>query len=84
MVSCRYRFEAQRGERVKIILTRISTSGRACLTRIDESTGLAECSGDKSATLRLYENIWNNAPPIRKGCFCSQTTTGEYEYYEEN
>lgn len=71
--SCVYRFEAQKGERVKITLTRLLTSGRLCKTREDVDQGRFQCFGNTTSAVRFYELPWDNegAAAVPRDCLCA-------------
>ncbi|KAF7286393.1 hypothetical protein GWI33_005683 [Rhynchophorus ferrugineus] len=63
-ISCIYRFEAQKGEKVKLTLTEVRIKNRKCSTKVSSDMDRMECVGNVSATLRLFEVPWNDVPPI--------------------
>jgi hypothetical protein len=69
--SCTFRFEAQRGERVKLRITRLQTGGRRCVNLPQPDLGRLQCDANCTAFLRLYEHPWNDAPPLERDCLCS-------------
>ncbi|XP_068086166.1 uncharacterized protein [Anabrus simplex] len=75
-LSCVYRFEAQRGERVKLTLRNLLTGGRRCTTVTQPDLGRLACRPGVNATgiasLRLLEIPWLDAPPLARDCLCSQ------------
>ncbi|XP_074031451.1 uncharacterized protein [Leptinotarsa decemlineata] len=70
-ISCVYRFEVNKGEKIKITLTEMTIRNRNCQTRISKDTNRLECFGNTSATLRFYEVPWMDVPGIPKDCLCS-------------
>lgn len=57
-LSCVHRFEAQRGERVRIVIRRVMTGrNRTCESRIDEDTNRSYCYGDPRVKVEVIENI---------------------------
>lgn len=50
---CVYRFEAQRDERIRIIIRKIYTKNRQCLSRIDSDTKRSYCFGDTRAKVEV-------------------------------
>lgn len=50
---CVYRFEAQRDERIRIIIRRLYTRTRQCLSRIDSDTKRSYCFGDTRAKVEV-------------------------------
>ncbi|XP_025837357.1 uncharacterized protein LOC108732223 [Agrilus planipennis] len=71
-ISCVYRFEAKKDEKVKITLTKVIIKGRNCVTKISPNTDRFQCYGNRSATLRFFEIPWNDVPPISRDCVCSE------------
>ena len=54
-LKCVYRFEAQRGERVRIKIRRVTTMNRECSSRVDEDINRSFCYGN--TTVKLEVNI---------------------------
>lgn len=71
--SCVYRFEAQRGERVKITLSRLKTGDRLCKTREDIDQGRFQCFGNTTATVQFYELPWSGdgGTAVPRDCLCA-------------
>jgi hypothetical protein len=69
--SCTFRFEAQRGERVKLRITRLRTGGRRCINVQQPDLGRLQCDANCTASLCLYEHPWSDAPPLARDCLCS-------------
>jgi len=69
--SCTYRFLAQRGERVKIRITRLQTGGRRCINVQQPDLGRYQCEANSTASLRVYEQPWTDTPPLPRDCLCS-------------
>ncbi|XP_030765063.1 uncharacterized protein LOC115889262 [Sitophilus oryzae] len=74
-ISCIYRFEAQKGEKVKITLTDVKIRNRNCDTRVSRDIERVECVGNVSATIRLFEVPWNDVPPTPRDCLCGVDKT---------
>lgn len=55
---CVYRFEAQRDERIRIIIRKIYTRNRHCLSRIDTDTKRSYCFGDTRAKVEVRVTGW--------------------------
>lgn len=54
--SCRYRFEAQKGERVRLTLTNLRAGNRSdCETQNEGGWGRLECVGKPSAFVQIQE-----------------------------
>ncbi|XP_035794280.1 uncharacterized protein LOC118467651 isoform X1 [Anopheles albimanus] len=72
-LHCIYRFEAQRGERVRIEITRAMTGNRTCDSRVDPDTGRSYCFGDSSARVEIFERPWHESILFPRGCICNST-----------
>ncbi|XP_056645743.1 uncharacterized protein LOC130450988 [Diorhabda sublineata] len=70
-ISCVYRFEVKKDERIKITITEMIVKNRRCETVISRDTNQLECFGNTSATLRFYEVPWNDVPGVPKDCLCT-------------
>ncbi|XP_033606214.1 uncharacterized protein LOC111861304, partial [Cryptotermes secundus] len=70
-MSCTFRFEAQRGERVKLRITQLQTGGRRCVNAQQPDLGRLQCDVNCTASLRLYEHPWRDTPPLARDCLCS-------------
>lgn len=57
-LSCVHRFEAQRGERVRVVIRRVLTGrNRTCESRIDEETNRSYCFGDSRVRVEVRNGI---------------------------
>jgi hypothetical protein len=56
---CRYRFEAEQGERVKLTITRLATGFGKCQSVLDPVVGRHRCIGNGTATVVVHEVPWN-------------------------
>ncbi|XP_069694968.1 uncharacterized protein [Periplaneta americana] len=72
-MSCTYRFEAQRGERVKLRVTRLQTGGRSCLNARQPDLGRLLCHANCTASLRVLEQPWADTPPLARDCLCASS-----------
>ncbi|KAL1491919.1 hypothetical protein ABEB36_012439 [Hypothenemus hampei] len=63
-ISCVYRFQAQKGEKIKITLTDVRIKNKHCDTELNQDTERLECIGNISATLRFFEVPWNDVPGL--------------------
>ncbi|CAH1119115.1 unnamed protein product, partial [Phaedon cochleariae] len=70
-ISCVYRFEVNKDERIKITLTEMTIKHRACQTVISKDTNRLDCLGNSSATLRFYELPWADVPGVPRDCLCA-------------
>ncbi|KAI4460830.1 cubilin [Holotrichia oblita] len=70
-ISCVYRFEAQKDEKIKIILTDLVIKNRDCRSRISPDTDRYQCYGNTSATVRIFDIPWPDVPGVPRDCFCS-------------
>ncbi|CAG9804070.1 unnamed protein product [Chironomus riparius] len=73
-LNCVYRFEAQRGERVKIVVHRMMSGNRTCDTKAENDTQRSFCYGDNSAKLQIYERPWHDSIIFIRNCICNSTT----------
>ncbi|XP_066247763.1 uncharacterized protein [Euwallacea similis] len=69
-IRCVYRFEAQKGEKIKITLTDVRIKNRNCDTQLNGDTERLECIGNITATLRFFEVPWSDVPGIPRDCLC--------------
>ncbi|XP_038115047.1 uncharacterized protein LOC6050731 isoform X2 [Culex quinquefasciatus] len=72
-LHCIYRFEAQRGERIRLEVTRAMTGNRTCDSRVDPDTGRSYCFGDPSAKIEIFERPWHESIVFPRGCICNST-----------
>ncbi|XP_035906292.1 uncharacterized protein LOC118509603 isoform X2 [Anopheles stephensi] len=72
-LHCIYRFEAQRGERVRIEINRAMTGNRTCDSRVDPDTGRSYCFGDSTARVEIFERPWHESILFPRGCICNST-----------
>ncbi|KAF5292275.1 hypothetical protein FQR65_LT11238 [Abscondita terminalis] len=70
-LSCVYRFEAQRDEKVKITLTQLVFKQRECKTHLSPNSDRLHCYGNTSATVRFFEVPWDDVPAVPRDCLCS-------------
>ncbi|XP_023310248.1 uncharacterized protein LOC108907793 [Anoplophora glabripennis] len=70
-ISCTYRFEAHKDERIKITLAEMVIKNRDCETRVSKNTDRLECFGNMSATLRFFELPWADVPGVPRDCLCA-------------
>nr|XP_018896496.1 PREDICTED: uncharacterized protein LOC109030132 [Bemisia tabaci] len=71
-LSCVFRFEGQKGEKVRITLLQVATGNRSdCATRLNPDSGHLQCIGGASATVRLSEHPFAHSPPLPRDCLCS-------------
>lgn len=66
-----YRFEAQKDERIKITIAQLTIKNRNCKTKISKDTDRLECTGNTTATVRLFEIPWADVAGVPKDCLCS-------------
>lgn len=74
-LSCTYRFEAQRDERIRIVVRRISTGRRHCFSKVDQDTNRSYCFGDARTRLEIRERSAPDAQHVlfQRGCMCNGT-----------
>ncbi|XP_059481881.1 uncharacterized protein LOC132200435 isoform X2 [Neocloeon triangulifer] len=74
-LKCRFRFEAELGERVKLTITRLATGPGRCQTVLDPVVGRHRCIGNRTATVMIHEVPWNqhqeDAVLVPRECACS-------------
>lgn len=76
-MSCVHRFEAQRGERIRVVIRRLMTGlNRTCESRIDEDTNRSYCFGDPRVRVEVFERPWHDSIPFFRGCMCNSTNNG--------
>lgn len=69
--SCIYRFEAKKGERVKINIQNLDTGTRPCKSLYHQDINKVLCHGNLTAYVRIFEYPLTNAPPLPRDCLCS-------------
>lgn len=75
-LSCTYRFEAQRDERIRIVIKRISTGRRHCFSKIDLDTNRSYCFGDARSRVEIRERNGPEAPVLfQRSCLCNGTNS---------
>jgi len=52
-LKCIYKFEAQRGERVRIKMRKVTTTNRPCYSRVDEDINRSFCYGDTNVRIEV-------------------------------
>ncbi|XP_058457818.1 uncharacterized protein LOC131434755 isoform X2 [Malaya genurostris] len=72
-LNCVYRFEAQRGERIRLEITRAMTGNRTCDSRVDPDIGRSYCFGNHSARIEIFERPWHESILFPRGCICNST-----------
>ncbi|CAH1403619.1 unnamed protein product [Nezara viridula] len=72
-ISCRYRFEAQKGERVRLTLTNLRAGNRSdCETQNEGGWGRLECVGKPSAFVQIQEvPVSGSEIFLPKDCLCT-------------
>lgn len=73
--SCVYRFEGQRGERVKIVVHRMMSGNRTCESKMENDTMRAFCHGNNSAKLQIFERLWHDSALFIRNCICNSSET---------
>lgn len=57
-LSCVHRFEAQRGERVRVVMRRVMTGrNRTCESRVDDDTNRSYCFGDPRVRVEVSGDL---------------------------
>lgn len=71
--SCTYRFEGQKGEKVKITIKKLFFANRTdCQTRRNPDSKYVQCVGNVTASLAFFEVPFKEAYPLAKDCLCSK------------
>lgn len=71
--SCVYRFEAQRGERVRIVVHRMMSGNRTCESKMENDTQRTFCYGNNSAKLQIFERPWHDSDIFIRNCVCNSS-----------
>ncbi|KAH8366126.1 hypothetical protein KR093_009330, partial [Drosophila rubida] len=72
-LKCVYRFEALRGERVRIKLRKVTTSNRPCYARLDEDINRSFCYGDTNVRVEIFERPYPDSILLHRGCVCNSS-----------
>ncbi|XP_055630213.1 uncharacterized protein LOC129771009 isoform X2 [Toxorhynchites rutilus septentrionalis] len=72
-LHCIYRFEAQRGERIRVEIVQAMTGNRTCDSRVDPDIGRSYCFGNHSARIEIFERPWHESIVFPRGCICNST-----------
>ncbi|XP_034481213.1 uncharacterized protein LOC117786905 [Drosophila innubila] len=72
-LKCVYRFEALRGERVRIKLRKVTTSNRPCYARLDEDINRSFCYGDTNVRVEIFERPYPDSILLHRGCICNSS-----------
>lgn len=75
LFSCVYRFEAQRGERIKINIHRMMAGNRTCDTKVENDTQRSFCYDDNSAKVQIFERPWHDSIIFVRNCICNSTNS---------
>lgn len=76
-VKCIYRFEAQRGESIRIILKKVMSGNRTCASKIDSDINRSYCFGDTSVKVEIFERPWQDSILFPRGCICNSRNSSE-------
>ncbi|XP_037044522.1 uncharacterized protein LOC119080330 isoform X2 [Bradysia coprophila] len=76
-LKCVYRFEAQRDERVRIVIKRLNTGKRKCSSKVDFDTNRSYCFGDTSVRLEVLEKHSPDSNLFLRSCGCNTTNTSD-------
>lgn len=49
----------------------MTIKNRHCTTKVSKDTDRLECSGNETATVRLFEVPWSDVPGVPKDCLCA-------------
>ncbi|XP_073982377.1 uncharacterized protein isoform X2 [Rhodnius prolixus] len=74
-ISCSYRFEAQKGERVRLTITNLRTGNRTdCETHNEGGGGRLQCIGTPTAYIQIWEMPFpRTIMNVPKDCLCSNS-----------
>ncbi|KAM8710823.1 hypothetical protein ACLKA7_017451 [Drosophila subpalustris] len=72
-LKCVYRFEALRGERVRIKLRKVTTANRPCYARLDEDINRSFCYGDTNVRVEIFERPYPDSILLHRGCVCNSS-----------
>ncbi|KRK05369.1 uncharacterized protein Dyak_GE29009, partial [Drosophila yakuba] len=72
-LKCIYKFEAQRGERVRIKMRKVTTTNRPCFSRVDEDINRSFCYGDTSVRVEIFERPYHDSILLHRGCMCNSS-----------
>ncbi|XP_033240183.1 uncharacterized protein [Drosophila pseudoobscura] len=72
-LKCIYKFEAQRGERVRIKLRKVTTTNRNCYSRLDEDINRSFCYGDTNVRIEIFERPYHDSILLHRGCVCNSS-----------
>ncbi|KAL0272396.1 UNVERIFIED_CONTAM: hypothetical protein PYX00_005379 [Menopon gallinae] len=70
-LSCVYRFEGQKGERVKLNIQNLATGSRPCRSLYHRDINRVRCHGNATAAVRIYEYPWVDSLGVPRDCLCS-------------
>lgn len=71
---CIYRFEGQRGERVRIVVNRMMAGNRSCETKMDTDIDRSFCFGDNTAKVEILERPWHESVVFSRSCVCNSSS----------
>ncbi|XP_032575246.1 uncharacterized protein LOC6616371 isoform X1 [Drosophila sechellia] len=72
-LKCIYKFEAQRGERVRIKMRKVTTTNRPCYSRVDEDINRSFCYGDTNVRIEIFERPYHDSILLHRGCMCNSS-----------
>ncbi|XP_030385378.1 uncharacterized protein LOC115632387 isoform X2 [Scaptodrosophila lebanonensis] len=72
-LKCVYKFEAQRGERVRLKLRKVTTANRPCYSRVDEDINRSFCYGDSNVRIEIFERPYHDSILLHRGCLCNSS-----------
>ncbi|KAH8295665.1 hypothetical protein KR018_002570, partial [Drosophila ironensis] len=72
-LKCIYKFEAQRGERVRIKLRKVTTANRPCYSKLDEDIKRSFCYGDTNVRIEIFERPYHDSILLHRGCMCNSS-----------
>ncbi|XP_054735461.1 uncharacterized protein LOC129242692 [Anastrepha obliqua] len=74
-LKCIYKFEGQRGERIRIKLRKVTTLNRPCMSRVDEDINRSFCYGNTNARIEIFERPYHDSILLPRGCLCNSSNS---------
>ncbi|XP_055909808.1 uncharacterized protein LOC129944417 isoform X3 [Eupeodes corollae] len=72
-LRCIYKFEGQRGERVRIKLRKVTTMNRMCTSKVDEDINRSFCYGNTNVRVEIFERPYHDSILLPRGCLCNSS-----------
>ncbi|XP_037908293.1 uncharacterized protein LOC119649946 isoform X2 [Hermetia illucens] len=74
-LNCTYRFEAQRGERIHIVIRKVITKNRKCSSQIDRDINRSYCFGNTDVRIEIFEHPYQEVILLPRGCICNSSNS---------